>query len=95
VNAPTTVSVTKNSNLNANLNLAFTASTGTAPASYTAVSCTNSAMTTGCVTETNVTNGTVLTGLSANTKYYVEVTAIGPTGYVSDISAQSSATTGF
>ena len=49
----------------------FSASSGTAPASYTAKACTNAAMTTGCVTQTSYTSGAQLTGLTAGTSYYV------------------------
>ncbi|MDE3008472.1 MAG: hypothetical protein KGI14_05530, partial [Acidobacteriota bacterium] len=42
---------------------------------YSVQACTDSAMTLGCVSESNFTSGSSLTGLSAGTRYYVVVTA--------------------
>lgn len=69
----------------------FASSPGVTPSSYTATACLTSAMNTGCVTTTNYTSGAQFTGLVSGTSYYVEVTAIGPTGYVN--SAPSVSTT--
>jgi hypothetical protein len=74
----------------------FTASTGTAPSSYSAKACTNSGMTTGCVTQNSYTSGAQLTGLTAGTNYYVTITANPPAGYVaatSSVGGPSTATT--
>jgi hypothetical protein len=67
------------------LKVTFTAPTGTAPvSSYTVMICTNKAMSTGCLTFTNYTSGTSLTtGIVAGTRYWADVTAIGPVGYLS------------
>jgi hypothetical protein len=67
----------------------FAASTGTAPASYNAKACTNAAMTTGCVTVTGYTSGGQLTGLAAGSAYYVQITAVGPAGFLNATSATS------
>jgi hypothetical protein len=49
-------------------------------------------MTTGCATVTNYASGTAVTGLTAGTTYYVEVTAVAPSSaYVSATSSVDSA----
>ncbi len=58
----------------------FAASGGITPSSYTALACVNSNMT-GCAAAQTITSGGQYTGLNSGTTYYVEVTAIGPTGY--------------
>ncbi len=67
----------------------FTNSPGTAPSSYTAVACTNTQMSNGCVTDTGYVSGTQFTGLVSGTNYYVQITANGPAGYVSNTSNTS------
>jgi hypothetical protein len=71
----------------------FTASSGTAPTSYTATACTNAGMNTGCVGPQAVTSGAQLSGLTQGTSYYIRITAVAPTGYVNNNSAVSSAAT--
>jgi len=92
VNAPTGLTTAPSTTTAGAITATFTASSGTAPASYTALACTNAAMTTGCVTTTSYTSGAQLTGLTAGTNYYVTITAVPPAGYVSAVTAVSSAT---
>ncbi|HEV3213450.1 MAG TPA: hypothetical protein VGZ03_08665 [Acidimicrobiales bacterium] len=92
VNAPTGLATAPSTTTAGAITATFTASTGTAPTSYTALACTNAAMTTGCVTKTSYVSGTQLTGLTAGTNYYVTITAVPPAGYVSATTAVSSAT---
>ncbi|HUD69351.1 MAG TPA: hypothetical protein VMQ40_03835, partial [Acidimicrobiales bacterium] len=87
LNAPTNLAVAPSSTTAGAIVATFTASTGTAPSSYTAIACTNAGMTTGCVTKTSYTSGAQLTGLTAGTGYYVTITA------VSASAAYTSATT--
>jgi hypothetical protein len=87
LNAPTSLSLAPSATTAGAIAATFTASSGTAPASYTAVACTNAGMTTGCVTQTSFTSGAPLTGLTAGTSYYVTITA------VSSSAAYTSATT--
>jgi hypothetical protein len=89
VNAPGTPTVATSTTTAGAITATFTASTGTAPASYTAIACTNAAMTTGCVTQTGYTSGAQLTGLTQGSSYYVTITAVPPAGYVSATSAVS------
>jgi hypothetical protein len=70
----------------------FAAPSGTPPFSYTGVACTNSGMTNGCVTVTNYTSGAQLSGLNPGTRYYVQITAVAPTGYVNNNSTVSAGT---
>ncbi len=67
----------------------FTAPSGQAPASYTAKACTTSAMNSGCVSQTNYTSGTALTGLVAGSSYWVSITAVAPSGFTNSISGVS------
>ena len=59
------------------------------PSSYTATACTNAGMSNGCVTVPNYTSGSPLSGLTPGSSYFVQITAIGPTGYVNNNSAVS------
>jgi hypothetical protein len=77
-----------------NVTATFSSSGGIAPSSYTATACNNVQMTgtgTGntCTSQTHYTSGSQITGLSQNTYYYVQITAVPPTGYVSNVSAVS------
>ena len=79
------------------LTVSFAASTNAAPnQTYTAEACTNTAMSTGCVTNANFSSGGNLTGLSyvagsAGATYYVQVTANAVAGYLaSPASTQAS-----
>src|SRR5487761_2310768 len=83
VAAPGPATVVTGSGGTGRLKVTFTASSGVAPASYTVVACTNFSMTSGCVTATNFTSGNQITGLTSGTFYYVQVTAVGPAGYLS------------
>jgi trimeric autotransporter adhesin len=83
VKAPTGVTVLSSTTTGGAVTVTFTASTGTAPSSYTAIACTNSGMTTACVTQTGYTSGAQFTGLTGGTPYYVTLTAVPPTGYLS------------
>jgi hypothetical protein len=67
----------------------FANSTGVAPNSYTATACLTQSMNTGCVTHSNYTSGAQFAGLTSGTSYWVEVTAIGPTGYVDSAASVS------
>ena len=68
----------------------FTASPGTAPASYTATVCTNAAMTASCTSYPNDTSGGQLTGLASGTSYYVQIAALpGSAAYVGATSGVS------
>jgi hypothetical protein len=71
------------------ITIRFNNSTGVAPASYTAMACTDLAMTLNCVTHNNYTSNAQFTGLTANANYYVQITAVGPTGYLSNTSPVS------
>ena len=65
LNAPGTPAVAPRRRTAGAITATFTASSGVAPASYTATACTNAAMTTGCVTQPRYTSGTQFTGLVA------------------------------
>jgi type II secretory pathway pseudopilin PulG len=67
----------------------FTTPTGITPSSYTAMACTNAGMSNGCISQTNYTSGAQFTNLNSGTAYWVEITALGPTGYVSSTSKVS------
>jgi hypothetical protein len=77
-----------------NITATFSSSGGTAPTSYTATACNNVQMSStgtgnSCTSQTNYTSGSQITGLSQNTNYYVQITAVAPTGYASNVSAVS------
>ena len=59
----------------------FTAPTGPAPASYSVKPVRAPGMTGTCVTQNSFVSGGVFTGLQSGTRYYVQVTDIGPIGY--------------
>ena len=62
-----------------------------APGSYTALYCTNAAMTTGCGTTTGYSSGSNISGLTSGTTYYAEITAVAPsTAYLSTTSSPPS-----
>jgi hypothetical protein len=63
----------------------FAASSGTAPSSYTATACTNQGMSNGCITANSYISGSQFTGLNSGTRYWVQVTAIGPPGYTNSV----------
>jgi hypothetical protein len=92
VNAPTSVSGAPGGSSHGRIVLSFTPSTGTAPSSYTAMLCTDAAMTQNCQTFTFVSNGTTVSGLQRTTLYYIVITANGPTGYLSTASSQGTGT---
>jgi hypothetical protein len=80
LNAPTGLTLTHISNTSIRAN--YTAPTGVAPSSYTALVCTNSALTSGCLAPiTGYASGTTINGLSM-VSYYVQITALA-TGYIS------------
>jgi hypothetical protein len=63
--------------------ISFAAGTPVAPSqTYTATACTNSSMSTGCVSRANYTTGSQFTGLVAGTSYYVSITANASAGYI-------------
>jgi hypothetical protein len=72
--------------------ITFTATSGVTPTSYTAMACTNSTMTTGCISGA-ITSGGTLTGLTQSVSYWLRITANPPTGYTSANSAVSSGST--
>jgi len=89
--APTAVSSTT---ATGTIVVSFANSSGPAPSSYTAVACTNIGMNNpGCVTANNYTSGAPFGGLTPGTQYYVQITAVGPTGYANDNSAVSTSST--
>jgi hypothetical protein len=84
VNAPTGVAVTPSTTTAGDVVVTFTASSGTAPSSYSGAICTGSG--TGCGTaQTVVATGTTFAGLTPGTSYYVQITANPPTGYLSAV----------
>ena len=54
---------------------------------YLAEACTNSSMTTGCVTRSAFASGSTITGLAPGTEFFVTVTAKGTPGYLTATSA--------
>ena len=86
---PTSVTPTAGtSTTSGSLTITFTVSSNAAAGqTYTAIACTNSGMTTGCVTSASFTSGAQVTGLSAGTSYYVTVTANVSAGYLAVTSA--------
>jgi type II secretory pathway pseudopilin PulG len=74
----------------------FTASTGTPPTGYTAVACTvdNQGTLSGCnAPQAIAATGGEITGLTSGARYYIQITADGPTGYLNNISGISVRTT--
>lgn len=58
---------------------------------YQALACTNSSMTSGCVSASPFASGDQIVGLTPGTAYYVTVNAIASSGYLSSTSAPSNA----
>ena len=83
LNPPTGVSVSSSTVQAGALVVTFTNSNN-APAgqTYTVKGCTDSAMSSGCVSQTNYTSGQQFGGLTQGTSYYVTVTAVASTGYL-------------
>ncbi len=71
------------------LTLTFGAPTGVAPASYSVEACTGPNGSGTCTTPSAIVSGGQLTGLQSGTRYYLQVTDIGPTGFVNNVSAWS------
>ncbi|MGC2168256.1 MAG: hypothetical protein WA580_04060 [Acidimicrobiales bacterium] len=93
VKTPTGLSVASSTSLAGAVTASFTEPAGgTAPSSFSATACTNMGMSANCTTVTNFTSAAQLSGLTQGTNYYVEITALGPTGYASATTAASSAT---
>jgi hypothetical protein len=68
----------------------FAAPPGVVPSGYTVQACTGSGMTGTCFTQNVAAAGQfTFTGLQSGTKYYLQVTDLGPTGYVNNISSIS------
>jgi hypothetical protein len=67
----------------------FTASPGPNPTGYTAVACTGPGISGNCTTAQPITSGGQITGLRSGTSYYVQITAIGSTGYANNVSGVS------
>jgi hypothetical protein len=79
LNVPTSLTLThiNSSSIRAN----FSAPTGTTPSSYTALVCTNAGLT-GCLAPiTGYASGATISGVVSTSTYYVQITAVGPTGY--------------
>ncbi len=90
VGAPTGVSVaTSTTSANA-IDVTFSPPSGVTPSSYTAVACTDFAMTQNCVSQANYASGSELGGLTGGLSYYATVTAQPPAGFVANTSAVSS-----
>lgn len=64
---------------------------------YSVTGCTNSAMTSGCVTQSSYTSGSQFTGLTSGMSYYVTVTALASntptTGYLASTSSPTAKST--
>jgi hypothetical protein len=92
VDPPGTPSSVTSSSGGGAITITFTSSLGVAPAGYTATACTNSSMTANCVTGA-ITSGGTLTGLNGGSTYYVQITAVGATGFVNALSGVSASST--
>lgn len=81
--APSSVAATSSMSAAGVINVSF-ASPANAPTNqvFTATACTNSAMSSGCVTVNSFTTGEQISGLTAGTTYYVTITANASTGYL-------------
>ncbi len=92
VKAPTAIDVTSGTSTSSgSLKVTFTAPTGLGlSGTYTAAACTG--LGTGCGTAVAITSGGQITGLTAGTSYYVQVTAGASTGYVSNSANSASVT---
>jgi trimeric autotransporter adhesin len=91
VDSPTITSITSGtSNTSGSLTVNFSNSLGSGVSSYTAAACTSSGG--GCGTAVPMTTGGQITGLTAGTAYYVQVTAVGSTGYASSAANAASST---
>ncbi len=75
---------TPNGNGSHGLIASFNPSSGTAPSSYSAVFCNTKTL--ACVTATNYVSGTDYTGVTSGQTYTVQITAIGPAGYLNAVS---------
>ena len=73
----------------------FASSSGTAPSSYTATACTvkNASMQAACLWPITISGVTQLSGLKSGASYYVQVVAIGPTGFANNSSSFSTNST--
>ena len=88
LNAPTGVTGWAAGAAAGSINVTFTAPTGTAPTSYTAIACTNVGMTANCVGPTAITSGSKhLRSHPGNWLLRHGVTALPPTGYTAGVSA--------
>ena len=87
LNTPTVTAVTPSATTAGQLSISFTGSSN-APGgqTYSAMACTNAAMTTGCVTVASYTSGTAIS-LTAGTAYYVTITANASSGYLAATTA--------
>ena len=92
VNAPGTPTGASSGTTAGAVTATFTASSGTAPTSYTAKACTDAAMTLNCVTQAAYSTGAQFTGLTQGTSYYLQIIANPPVGYASATSATSAGT---
>ncbi|MGC2485369.1 MAG: fibronectin type III domain-containing protein [Acidimicrobiales bacterium] len=89
VAAPGTPAAASSTTTGGAIVVTFAASTGSAPSSYSALACTNTGMTTGCVSVPNYASGAQLTGLVQGTVYYTRITAVGAAGFVNNNSVVS------
>jgi hypothetical protein len=87
VNAPTGVTVVSSTTTAGAITATFTAPSGTAPSSYTALACTDPGMSAYCTTQPGYVSGAQITGLTGGMNYYVTITANPPTGYVAATTA--------
>ena len=82
---PTGVSATSSPTVNGAIVVNFTPPSSPSPPvgqTYTAIACSNYAMTAGCESDPSYTSGSTFSGLTPGAEYWVEVTANGSPGYL-------------
>jgi hypothetical protein len=83
LNKPNISSVTKASNTSLKINFTVPIrTTAPNPTSYTAMVCTDLAMSQNCVTKGNFATGGTITGLTHGNSYFAEIFAVAPAGYI-------------
>jgi hypothetical protein len=94
VKTPTGLSAAPSASQTGAITIAFSEpGGGTAPSSFTAMACTDAAMSANCVSVPNYVSGSQLSGLTPGTSYYVEIIGVATTqGYASSNTAVPSTT---